>query len=191
MARPQVADGGVGLQIWRVAATISNKMSRGGGSVGWRVGRRLTIPHCKYCTGYPTFERASLGTEIYNVLLQLRITWKPDALIKTCLNENYNRVRIGQNLSGKFPIQNGLKLGDALSPLLFDIALEYATRRVQENQEGLNLNGIHQLSSCPDDFNIVGENIDIQKNKVGLLDAGKEVGLEVNPVKTKYMLRPP
>jgi coproporphyrinogen III oxidase-like Fe-S oxidoreductase len=40
-----------------------------------------------------------------------------------------------------------------------------------------------------DDFNIVGENIDaIQKNTKALLDTSKEVGLEVNPEKTKYML---
>jgi hypothetical protein len=84
-----------------------------------------------------------------------------------------------------------LKLGDALSPLLFNIALEHATRRVQQNQ-GQNLNGTHQLLSYADDVNIVGENIDtIQRNKEALLDAGKEVGLEVNPEKTKYMLRPP
>jgi hypothetical protein len=76
--------------------------------------------------------------------------------------------------------------------LLFNIALEYATRRIQENQEGLNLRGTHQLLSYAADIIIVGENIDtIQKNKEALLDADKEDGLEVNPEKTKCMLGPP
>jgi hypothetical protein len=40
-----------------------------------------------------------------------------------------------------------------------------------------------------DDVNIVGQNIDaIQKNIKALLDASKEVSLEVNPEKTKYKL---
>jgi len=66
-------------------------------------------------------------------------------LIKMCLTATYSRVRVGKNLSDTFPIRNGLKKGDALSPLLFNFALENDIRRVQVNQDGMKLNGTHQL----------------------------------------------
>jgi hypothetical protein len=91
-------------------------------------------------------------------------------LIKMCLNETCSKIRIDKHLSGAFPIQNGLKQGDVLSPLHIT----------------------HQLLVYADDVNLLGENISIiKKNAEALLDASKEIGLEVNYEKTKYMFMSP
>jgi hypothetical protein len=58
-------------------------------------------------------------------------------------------------LSATFPIQNGLEQEDALLPQLFNFALKYAIMKVQENQVGLKLNGIHQLLAYADNVYVV------------------------------------
>jgi hypothetical protein len=64
-----------------------------------------------------------------------------------------------------FPIQNGLKQGDALTPLLFNSTLEYAIRKVQEKHVELKINGTHQLLAYADNVNLLGNNIDNIKKK--------------------------
>jgi len=90
-----------------------------------------------------------------------------------------------------FLVRNDLKQGDALSPLLFIFALEYATRRVQVIQDGLKVNGTHQLLVYVDYVNTLGGSIrTIEKNTEALLVYSKGIGLEVNADKTKYMAIP-
>ena len=88
-----------------------------------------------------------------------------------------------------FPIRNGLKQGDAVTPLLFNFALEYAIRRDQVNQDGLKLNCKHQLLVYADHVNILGGSVHtVKENVEALIVVGKEIGLEVNAGKTKYMV---
>jgi len=72
---------------------------------------------------------------------------------------------------------------------LFNFALEYAIRRVQVNQDGLKLNGTHQLLAYADDANILGGSIhNLKENAEALVAATREIGLEVSANKTKYMV---
>jgi hypothetical protein len=71
------------------------------------------------------------------------ISKKIIALMKMCLNSTYNNVPIGIYFLDKLPIQNGLKQGDALSPVFFIFVLEYA------DWNGLKLSGHARLWSVP------------------------------------------
>jgi len=71
----------------------------------------------------------------------------------------------------------------------FNFALEYAIRRVQVNQDGLKLNGTHQILSYANDVNKLEGSIHaVKENAEASVAATKETRLEVNADKTKYMV---
>ena len=78
-------------------------------------------------------------------------------------------------------LRNGLKRGDAVSPMLFNFALEYAIRRVQVSRDGLKLNSTHQLLAYTDNVNILGgSKHTLKENAEALVAATREIGLEVS-----------
>jgi hypothetical protein len=103
-----------------------------------------------------------------NILIEFGIPTKLVGLLKMCLKETYSRVQVGNNLSNRFPTKcrDGLKQGDGLSILLLNFALEYAITRVhQVNQDGMKLNGTHQLLAYADDVIILGRSLhNVNKN---------------------------
>jgi len=117
----------------------------------------------KQCTrlqeSYDSVRREGL----YNIIIEFGIPMKLVRLIKMSLTETYSTVRVGKNLSHMFPIRNGLKQGNTLSPFLFNFALEYSIRRFQVNQDDMKLNGTHQLLVYADDVNILGKAYVLQR----------------------------
>ena len=119
--------------------------------------------------------------------IKFHIPTKQVRLIKICFNETSTKVQVGKYLFDVFPVKNCLKQGDALSAL-FNYALALAIRRVQKNQKGLKLNGTRQLLVYADDVNILGRSIHtINRNREALVVASKEIGVEVNAEKSKYV----
>jgi hypothetical protein len=98
-----------------------------------------------------------------NILVEFWVCMKVVRLNKMYLNETYSKVCIGKYLSEDFLIQNGLKQGDALSPLstlLWNMPLGEGPGKPGE----LKLNGTHQLLVYADDVNLLVDIETIKKN---------------------------
>ena len=93
------------------------------------------------------------------------------------------------SLFDAFPISCGQKQEYALSHLIFNFALEYATTRVQESRISLKLNGKYQLLVYADDVNMLGEHLQtVGENAEIFIKASKDIALEVNSEKSKYII---
>jgi hypothetical protein len=111
------------------------------------------------------------------VLLEFGTTKKLVTLIKICLNETYSKVRVGAE-TGRCPIA-----------IAFQLSFGICHQEVQENQVGLELNGTHQLLVYADDFNLLGDSMNIIKqNTESLLEASRDIGLEINAENKKYII---
>jgi hypothetical protein len=122
-------------------------------------------------------------------MAEFRFPAKLIALTKMCMEGMKYQVRIDQTAFEEFQVITGLKQGDALSPLLFNIALEKATRSIQHNGYRLEVGAAKlDVLGFVDNLNLIGNNKKTVVNNIAtLIDKAKTVGLTVNQEKTKVM----
>jgi hypothetical protein len=87
------------------------------------------------------FEKAHDSVQrkvVYNFVTELGISKVLVRLIKICLNKTYNKVCIDKSLSQAFLVQNGLKQGNALSSVLFNLLQNMPSRRSKKIKKDWN-----------------------------------------------------
>jgi sorting nexin-29 len=120
----------------------------------------------------------------------------PKKLVNLCRilnNEVYATVKSGRHLSSEFKVNKGLRQGDAIAPLLFNVVLEIAIRRSKVETEGNIFNKCNQRMAYADDVVIMGRRIqDVKETFTSLVEQTNKqtnkMGLEINGKKTKLMI---
>ena len=106
-------------------------------------------------------------------------------MIKLCNTNTSSRVKVNNEISSSFIINSGLKQGDAMSPVIFNMALESVIRKIPRT-EALNLDEGNVLLAYADDIVVIGNSREgIQSTVEELIKIGKDIGLTINSGKTK------
>uniref|UniRef100_A0A2S2N6G4 Retrovirus-related Pol polyprotein LINE-1 n=2 Tax=Schizaphis graminum TaxID=13262 RepID=A0A2S2N6G4_SCHGA len=129
--------------------------------------------------------------KLWEVMESLGIPAKLTRLIKSCTYNSKSKISFGGELSVEFQVTTGLRQGDALSPALFNIALESVMRTVISQAKGIEIKDNRHLTAVAyaDDIVLLAETVDDLKYTTDiLLKEGKKIGLKINETKTKYMI---
>ena len=129
-----------------------------------------------------------LRVKLWDAMVELGIPKKLIKLTSICVNGSRSRVKVGEILSDSFEVSGGLKQGDSLSPMLFNIALEKAIRAAELTTEVFGIDGPRVLLAFADDIDVVGNTVIMVKELFNKIEGQAEVmGLKINEDKTKYM----
>lgn len=129
--------------------------------------------------------------KLWSIMAEFGFPNKLIALTRLTLTHVKARVKIRNNLSETFETIDGLRQGDPLSTLLFNIVLEKVIRTSMIETSGTIYRKTSQLLGFADDLDLIGRSADIvSENYARLEEKAAVYGLEVSESKTKYMVAP-
>jgi len=126
---------------------------------------------------------------LYNIMAEFGFPRKLIRMTAVCLSGVRSRVVANGRIGDAFAVNTGLRQGDGLSPLLFNLVLEKVVRCLENVPGGVNLGGCIKELGYADDLDLLGETRDDVRRLCGeLLETASRVGLEVNEGKTEYLV---
>jgi sorting nexin-29 len=127
--------------------------------------------------------------QLYKAMLEFGIPLKVVRLTQAMMEGTTAKVKVQNELSESFHIQNGLRQGDALACILFNIALEKTIRDANIYQRGNIFYKSVQILANADDIDIISRFLkSLQEATIALDRAARKMGLEINQARTKYMI---
>ena len=125
---------------------------------------------------------------LYNIMAEFGFPRKLIRMTAVCLRGSRSRVVANGRMSEPFAVHSGLRQGDGLSPLIFNLVLEKVVRSLENVPGGVILGGRIPDLGYADDIDILGETRDDVRRLGGVLfETASRVGLEVNEGKTEYL----
>lgn len=151
----------------------------------WEYAQNVHALFVDFTKGYDSVDRNTL----FCILRHFKIPHKLTRMVEVAIGISRMRVRVENDLSDEFEVVTGLKQGDALSPTLFNLVLEYVVRKVLMYDGGVELNGRHKVVGYADDLALLGQRKEDVASMAEILeDEGAKVGLRINRDKTEYIL---
>jgi exonuclease III len=151
----------------------------------WEFNKDVYILFVDFKKAYDSIHRTSL----INILREFKFPKKLVKLIEASINGTKIKVKLANMVSQPMEVATGLRQGDALSPILFNLVLEKIVREsnlcegVELGQSKIN------ILAYADDIALLGKNKEmiIQMGK-SLIKIAEKVGLKINEEKTEYMV---
>jgi len=126
--------------------------------------------------------------KIWSLMEKFGIPKKLIKLSRLSVINSRCKVRVNGEMSEDFGVDTGVRQGDGLSPILFNLALETALQQVKKSDVGIKIGKTINILAFADDVVIMAENIqDLKELTKTLIEETKKVGLTINEKKTKFM----